>query len=269
MLAQQVRRLRGSTALKAVARAGLLARGGFYLLLATLAFRLAWTSGQDAEANANGVLGQVASHPLGLIALVAAVVGFAAYGVIRLMGAATDDRYGGLRRASTAGQGLMYLALSGMTWRFLLGDRSTGSEEQQRRTADKLLVLPGGRWLIAAAGIVLIAVCGWQLLVAIRGHFEDTLHTEDMTGRLRVLIRLVARIGIPARALAFLPVGAALIIAAVRVRPQAAKGLDALLGELAGSGTGRIVVALIACGFAIFGVYSLLEARYRQVSSGA
>jgi hypothetical protein len=269
VLVQQVRRLRDSTALKAVARAGLLARGGFYLLLAALALRVAWSSGQDGEANANGVLGQVARHSLGVFALVAAAVGFAAYGVIRLMGAATNDRQGRLRRASTAGQGLMYLALSGMTWRYLLGDRSTGSEEQQRRTADEILALPGGRWVIGAAGLVLIGVCGWQLLVAVRGHFEETLHTEDMTGQLRALVRLVARIGIPARALALVPVGAALVVAAVRVRPQAAKGLDAVLGELADSGAGRVLVAVVACGFAIFGVYSLLEARYRQVSSGA
>ncbi len=269
MLAETVRRARGSTALKVLARLGLAARGGFYLLLAVLAFRLVVGQTSGPETNANGALDQVVQRPVGFVVLVVAAVGLAAFGVIRLMGAATDDRQGRLRRASTAGQALTYLALSVMTWRFLLGDRRTGSEQQQQRTTEQVLAVPGGRWLVAAAGVVLIVVCGWQLLVAVRGHFEDTLHTEQMTGRLRALVRLVARIGIPARAIAFLPVGGALIIAAVRLRPQDAKGLDGLLNELVRGSVGRVAVVVVACGLAIFGVYSLLEARYRQVSSGA
>jgi len=80
---------------------------------------------------------------------------------------------------------------------------------------------------------------------------------------------LTARTGIPARALAFAPVGVFLTIAAVRSDPRRANGLDALLLELARTDWGRVAVALMAAGLAVFAAYSFLEARYRQISSGA
>ena len=74
---------------------------------------------------------------------------------------------------------------------------------------------------------------------------------------------------IPARALAVAPVGLFLLVAAVRADPEQAKGLDALLLEASHNPVGRVLVVLAAAGFVVFAVYSVLEARYREVSSGA
>ncbi len=269
MLLRVLRRLRGSTALKSAARVGLLARGVLYLLLAVLAGTLPWRGAGGAQANANGALGTVGQGFLGTVLLWAATVGFAAFGVLRLAAARTDDREGRLRRLSTAGQALVYLALAATTLEYLLGSRSTGSEQSQHRLAGRVLDLPGGRFLLAAAGLAAVAVSCWQLIVAVKGHFADTLHTEQMSGRMRRLTRLVARAGIPARALAVLPVGVLLVDAGLRSDPAQARGLDALLLQLSSSPFGRVVVALAAVGFAVFAAYSFLEARYRQVSAGA
>jgi len=265
-----LRRLRGSSALKMAARGGLVGRGVFYLLLAALAASLLLGPPRPGrQANANGALAEVATSLAGVLLLAGAAVGFAAFGLVRLAGACSDDREGRLRRLSTAGQGVVYLGFAVVTVSFLLGRHATGSEQQQRRTAGAVLGLPGGRVLVVAAGLVMLAVCCWQLTVAVRGHFEDTLHTEQMRPALRRLTRLTARIGIPARALAFAPVGVFLIIAGARSDPHEAKGLDALLLELSRTGWGRVAVVLVAAGFLTFAVYSFLEARFRQVSSGA
>jgi hypothetical protein len=90
-----------------------------------------------------------------------------------------------------------------------------------------------------------------------------------MGPRTRRVTKITARIGIPARALAVAPVGLFLLVAAVRSDPEQAKGLDALLLEASRNPVGRVLVVLAAAGFVVFAVYSLLEARYRQVSSGA
>lgn len=55
----------------------------------------------------------------------------------------------------------------------------------------------------------------------------------------------------------------------MRSDPRRANGLDALLLELARTDWGRVAVALMAAGLAVFAAYSFLEARYRQISSGA
>lgn len=270
MHAPLLRRLRGSTPVKAAARAGLIGRGVFYLLLAALAARLlVGAPGTGRQANANGALSEVATSGLGLALLAAVAVGFAAFGVVRLAGAATDDRERRLRRLSTAGQGIVYLGCAAATTSFLLGRHATGSEQQQRRTARSVLELPGGRVLLVAAGLVVLAVCCWQLTVAVKGHYADTLHAEQMSPLVRRLTAATARIGIPARALAFAPVGVFLVLAGLRSDARQAKGLDGLLLELTRTGWGRVAVAVTAGGFVAFAAYSFLEARYRQVSAGA
>ncbi len=254
---------------RGVARVGLVARAVFYLLLAGLAVNLLLGVRGGEQTNANGALSQVAAAPVGLVLLAGAALGFAVFGVVRVVAAVRDHRLGRLRRTSTAGQGLLYVAMAAGTAAFVLGGRSTGSEQQQRATAGRLIALPFGRVLLAVAGLVVLGMCAWQVVVAVRGHFADSLSDERMGERARRVTLLTARIGIPARALAVAPVGIFLLVAAARADAGQAKGLDALLLEASGSPVGRLLVALAAAGFAVFALYSLLEARYRQVSSGA
>ena len=158
-----------------------------------------------------------------------------------------------------------------MTWvtaSFLLGRHEAGSEQQQRSTAGRVIALPYGRALLVAAGLVVLAMCAWQLLVAARGDFTDSPREHAMSPRVRRLTLLTARVGIPARGLAVAPVGVFLVIAGIRSDPEQAKGMDALLLESSRTTAGRALVALAAAGFVVFAVYSLLEARYRQVSDG-
>jgi hypothetical protein len=252
--------------LRLVARLGLVARGLFYLLLAGLAAQLALGSRSGpAQANANGALTQVAGAPLGIALLAGAALGFLAFALVRVYGAITDGRHGGWRRLGTAGQGLIYVGMALVTASFLLGRRSTGSEQQQRSTAQSIIMWPFGRGLLVAAGLVVLAMCGWQLLVVARGDFADSLRN----GRLHRLTLMTARIGIPARALAVAPVGVFLVVAAVQADPQQAKGLDAVLLDTSRTPVGRVLVLLAAAGFVVFAVYSLLEARYRELASGA
>lgn len=265
-----LRRLRDSRLLRSTARAGLVGRGVLYLVLSGLALNVyLGAAAADGSADTNGALRAVGQTPLGAVLLVAAAIGFAGYGAARLVGAATDGRQGRLRRLSTAGQGAAYLAGALVTASFLLGQEQAASEKQREQTAGLVLGLPGGQVLVVAAGVVMLAVCAWQVIVAARGHFGDTLESEQMSRPVHALVWLVARIGIAARALAYAPVGAFFILAGTRSDPDQATSLDTVLLELTRSGWGRGFVLLVAAGFAVFAVYSLLEARYRQVASGA
>lgn len=252
------------------ARLGLAARGIFYLVLAALALGLlVGHPPSGREANANGALAAVASTGVGRLLLAGAGIGFLAFAVARVVGACTDRRPGRLRRASTAGQGLVYLALAASTASFLAGHRSTGSEQQQQRMTGVVLALPGGRLLLVTAGLVMLGVCCWQLIVAARDHFSDTLHVERMSRPARKIMILTGRVGIPARALALAPVGVFLVVAGVTADRHRAVGLDAFLLRLMPTAWGRIAVALIVIGFVVFAAYSFFDARFRDVSSGA
>jgi hypothetical protein len=262
--------LADSRLLRSAGRLGLIARGVFYLLLAGLAGSLVLgPPGGQAQANTNGALQAIASTSGGRILLAGAVLGLTGYGLARLAGSVTDRQPGRLRRLSTAGQGLGYLAAAWLTGSFLLGEQAVGSEQQRERTAGLVLGLPGGPLLVTAAGLAVLGVCCWQLVVAARGHFADTLDAHGTGRTKRRLIMSIARVGIAARAIAYLPVAVFLVLAGVRHSPQQAGSLDVVLLELARTGLGRVLVLLVAAGFVIFAAYSFIEARYRRVVSGA
>ena len=265
-----LRRLQRNSVLRSAARLGLVGRAVFYLLLAGLALSLlVGPAGAEEPTNANGALSAVAQTSGGAALLVGAVVGFVAYAIARLVGAATDRQQGRLRRISTAGQGLGYLGFAWVTASFLLGQQDAGSEQQREQTTGAVLGLPGGRLLVIAVGLAVIGVCLWQLTVAAKGHFGDTLKDAQMTPALHAIVWLIARVGIAARALAYAPVGVFLVLAGARSAPEQADGVDAVLLELTRTGWGRALVVLIAAGFTVFAAYRVLEARYREVTAGA
>jgi hypothetical protein len=240
-----------------------------YLLLAYLAAALAGGWGlHGKQVNGNGALRAVAGTPLGLVALCGAAVGFAAFGLVRLAGAYGDRSIGRGRRLTTAGQALFYLGLAAVTAAFILGRRSTGSEQQQQSTTMRVLSAPGGRLALAAAGLIALGVCAWQIWIGVRGGFADSLRTRDMGGRTRRVTHWAGTVGIVARAAAVAPLAVLLVVAAARGRPRTAKGLDDLLMDLDRSGSGRALVWLVALGFLVFSLYSFLEARYREVHAG-
>ena len=56
--------------------------------------------------------------------------------------------------------------------------------------------------------------------------------------------------------------------AAVLSSPGQAKGLDVVFRSVASSAGGSWLLALLAAGLACYGVYCLLEARYRDLTPG-
>jgi hypothetical protein len=258
-----------SRSLRFTARLGLVARAVFYLLLGYLAVVVALHAGSGGQqSDANGALRLVASTPLGKAVLLLAVLGFLAFGVSRLLGAFRDRRPSRLRRLSTAGQGLWYFVMAALVGEFLLGKMMVGSEQQHDSTTAKLLALPAGRWLVVAVGVVVVCVCGWQVLTAVRGDYADGLDLGKLPSLLRTPAHVVARVGIPARALAVVPVGVFFVLAGVEANAAASQGLDAYLSRMARHPSGRVVVLAVAAGFVVFALYSLVEARCREVAAG-
>jgi hypothetical protein len=113
-----------------------------------------------------------------------------------------------------------------------------------------------------------VVTCVWQVVTALRSGFTDSMQTDDAPPWIRRLIDVTGKIGIPLRALVFLPIGVFLLASAAASDPQKAKGLDASLTWLAHALWGRILLCGVATGFVVFAVYSLLEMRYRDVDAG-
>jgi hypothetical protein len=248
-----------------VARFGLVARSGFYLLLAGLVVNLAVEGGQGPQADANGALATVAGNPVGEAAIVAVAIGFLAFGITRLWSAWQDERPSGWRRASTALQGAFYVLLMWIPLSYAFGNRTAGSNKSEHRVAGDLLGLPGGRVIVAALGVIVIGVCANQIRTVLTSEYADGMRINRAPRWVQWLVHAAATLGIPARALVFVPLGACLIAAGVQSDPSHAKGLDQLLGQLSGQWWGALLLGFVALGLLVFTTYSLLEARYRKV----
>ncbi len=255
-------------AVSGFARLGLVARAVFYLILAYLVCELAVGGGGGRQANAHGALSAVASTWIGKVAIGATALGFAVFGVSRVVGAVRDGSVGTWRRTTTLLQGVFYVAMAWVPLSFLLGNRSAGSEQQQHKETAGLLHLPGGREIVVAIGVVVIVVCSFQIRTALSRGFEDGIDVSGAPRAVRTLLGVAGTVGIAARAIVFLPVGAFFIVAAVQADPRHAAGLDRELADLARHPWGPAVLAMVALGLVIFAVYTLIEARYRRLARG-
>jgi hypothetical protein len=203
-----------------------------------------------------------------LAAIAATATGFLAFGVARIWGAIRDKRPSRGRRATTFVRGLFYVALTWVPLSFALGRHSTGSEQQQHRTASGLLHLPAGREILFALGLIVVGVCVHQLWTGVDQEYADGMATDRSPAWVRAAVRASGAIGIPSRAAVFLPVGIFFMVAAVQSDAQHADGIDRELASLSQHAWGTAVLGLVALGLAVFAVYSLLEARYRTVTRG-
>jgi hypothetical protein len=256
-----------SRAAELAARAGLVVRAAFYLLLAALTIGIAVDGSRSStQATSHGVLAVVAGNPIGWVAIAAAAAGFFVLGVVRIAGAVRDHDEDGWRRLIVAGQGLFYIGLSFLPASFLLGNHQAGSTGSQRSETASLLNAPGGQVLGVLVGVIVIAICLGQCWYALSLDFTDGMDLAGAAPWVQRVVKAAGVVGILARALVFLPVGIFLIVAAVQANPSHEQSLDTELATVAHQPWGTAVLALVALGLIVFAAYSLLDARYRRVN---
>lgn len=264
--------VRQSTTMQVAGRAGMVTRGILHLLIALLAVEVV-RGRPTEEAGAQGAIATVARQPFGRVLVALIAVGLLGYAMWRgaqaVVGRDDDDSLG--KRAGAALRSLLYLVLAGAAGKAVLrgnGDKaesSSGGEGKQQATAT-VLGWPGGRFLVAGAGLAVLAVAFHNGYRGFTRNFEDDLDTGGLSSTARRAITVIGVVGHAGRLLAYALVGGLLVLAAVRHDPSNGDGLDKALHELAGARYGIVVLFVLAAGLAAFGVYQLIEARYRDVA---
>lgn len=251
-----------------VARAGILSRAVNYLVLAVLVAAIVLGRG-DHEVDRRGAVEALAGAPLGRVLLVLLCVGaisFIVWQVLRAAARRGDQRAAAdaARRALALGTAVIYLAFLVTIIRVLVGSSTQSPNSRQDALTARVLSASGGRVLVAAAGAACIAVGVGLGAYAATRRFEKPLDMRSMSEGLRRFATVLGIVGQAGRGLVFVIIGGFIVSAALADNASRSKGMDAALKTLAAGSYGPLVLAVVALGFLAFGLWSLVDARYRQ-----
>ena len=246
------------------ARAGYVARGAVYLLLAY--FALLAAVGQGKTRDMHGALTEVLGAPHGRVPLYALVAGLLLFTLWRLIQSIGDvDRHGRSLKGCTVRVSLLVSAAlygSLAVWAIKL---SLGSAEEATSTVQwtaKAMAQPWGRWLVAIAAAILAAVGVAHFIKAARHGFLRYLSSAAR----RAWIIRVSQIGLVSRGIMFVLFAYFASRAAWRSDPGESKDLSTLLHWLHSLPLASAWIGLAAIGLAAFGLYSMLEGIFRASS---
>jgi hypothetical protein len=254
------------------ARFGLLAKGFSYILVALIALRVAVEGGGETESR-EGALKTLADEPFGWMLLALVALGFASYAIWQLVRAIFDrddegdDPKGLGKRLGQAGKAVLYGALAVITASFLFdsgGGGGGGGQSEDKATA-MALEWPGGRWIVGGVGLAIICAGAFNAYRAISGSFRENLREEQMSGAERPWYTAFGVAGHLARAVVFTMIGIFVLRAAYEYDPDEAIGLDGALQKLAGEAYGAWLLGAVALGLGMYGLFCLVEAKYRDV----
>ncbi|HEY3339325.1 MAG TPA: DUF1206 domain-containing protein [Propionicimonas sp.] len=234
------------------ARIGYAVNGVLHLLIAWLGLQVAFGR-KGANADPSGAMALVAASPMGLFLLVAIVVAFVLLAVWQVgecvRGPETGDR------VKAAAKAVAYLVLASGAVSILLGSGKSGQSQAKDATAT-LMDLPLGPVLVVVAGLAVAGIGGFHIYKGWTERFRNDLASTPSHA-----IVIAGKVGYIAKGVALIAVGLGLLVAGLTHQASRSQGLDGALHQMVSLPWGQVLVALVAAGFACFGVYSFSRAR--------
>lgn len=262
-------RIKSSSKLRGLARLGLASHGAVYVLLGVLALVLAF-DGRQKETDQKGAFQELAENDAGWVLLLIIAIGLAAYALWRLIEAAfgvsgVDDGDGAKERLKSAARGVAYGALAFSAFTVVINGKSTSQSKRQQTWTAKVMQHDGGRWLIGLAGVVVVIV---GVVLAVRGaktKFEKHFPMSSMSPQAQRTTTVTGLVGTIARGVVVGMVGVLFVTAAVQFDPKKARGIDGALRTLRDTPVGPWLLAVVALGLIMFGLFGFCEARWRKL----
>ncbi|WP_076073281.1 DUF1206 domain-containing protein [Sphingomonas montana] len=253
-----------------LARLGFAARGLVYILVGWFAIDAARTGGAPTDNQA--AMASLIDEPFGRVLLGVVAVGLAGYAFWRLTQAAFDpervgiDAKGAFKRLGFAISGIAHVLLAWTAVKLATRTPVTGGSAPGDAKAQDwtrwLLEQPAGPLLIGVVGLILFVVAGIQ---AVRAYKASFLKNLDGVTPAPAYVRTIGRLGYAARAVVFVITGWFFVMAGWTSEAARAGGMGQALSELQQQAYGPVLLGIVAAGLFCFGLYSLVEARYRHV----
>lgn len=255
-----------------LARCGFATRGIIYLLIGVLAGKAAIGAGGKTTDN-TGALDTLYQQPFGRFLTGIVAIGLFAYALWLFVEAALDPEGKGTEARGVAARvafaivGCSYAGLGVIAVRLVL-HRGTSGQSSDAAAQDwtaRLLAHPLGAAIVVLIGLIVLGAAGFFFYQAATARFRDELNMTGAHSAERRWVVPLGRVGFAALGMVNAVIGLFLIIAALRHNAGEAKGLGGALAELTQRPDGALLLGVVAAGLIAYGVYSLVEARHRQL----
>lgn len=243
------------------ARAGYIGRAVVYGLAGYLTLTTAGSEGTT------GVLEEIKTMSGGPILLTLVGIGLLGYGIFRLYGAWMDlqghgsDAKGIAVRLGHAASGFahVFLCYFAIKAAFGLSGGPSGDGGTAGQAAGTLASMPMGEILLAIVGLGFLAAAINQAAKAYTSNFMALLDADAPS-----LAKHIGQAGYAARAVVFAVLGWQITAAALSGNARAVGGIGQVLDSLRSTNWLYIAVAI---GLLLFGLFSLVMARYRRITN--
>jgi hypothetical protein len=252
-----------------LARVGYAAKALLYITVGYLAAQAAMGTGGRVT-DTHGALQVVHEASYGRALLFVVAVGLLGYGLWRVVEALVDPEQRGTSwkalavRTGFLLRGLFHGGLALTAFRLALQERSGAAGDQVQRWTARAFDLPAGELLVGLAAAYIAGYGVYQFYRAWTPKMQRHLHLGELSNEVRRWVLGVSRFGIAARGVVFCLIGLCLMRAALHHNAAEAGGLRESLRTLANLGRWPFIV--VALGLVAYGVYELVNARYRRIA---
>jgi Domain of Unknown Function (DUF1206) len=257
-----------SKSLEMIARVGLVAYGVVHLLIGWLALQIAWGAASES-ADSSGALTTLAVQPFGKVLLWLVAVGLVALALWQasevIWGYRNLDGAKRVRKQVTsAAKAVIFAALGVSAALVALGSGSSSSQSQEQATTG-VLAWPGGQVIVVLTGLIIISVGVAGVVKGVKKSFSEEIDTSSMSPTARKGVARLGQVGYIAKGVALGVVGGLLSYAALTFDRQKGQGLDGALQTILAQPFGKFLLTAVALGFAAFGLFAILQSRYRRM----
>lgn len=269
---QPVRQVAAYIWVERLARLGYGAKGLVYFIVGLLAAQAAFGTGGETT-NTSGALEAIVTQPFGKFLLIIVTIGLVGYAFWRFVQTILDPEHSGekvnaqqiAKRLGYAFSAIAYLSLAVTAIKLIIGLSSSDSDSVEDWTI-YFLNQPFGRWLVLLLGLTVIIVGIAFLYQAYTGKFRRYFKLAQMSLTEEIWAVRLGRLGIAARGIVFAIIGIFIMLAAIQLDGTQARGLGGALSALAQQPFGPWILGVVALDLIAYGMYSVIEARYRNLT---
>lgn len=254
-------------------RVGYMTKGLVYIIIGILALLAAFGPGGETTGT-TGAVEQVSTMPFGKLLLGIIGIGLFGYIIWNLIKSFLDpqgegkDGKGMIKRVGYFVSAIIYGNLAVVALLTAMRQKSSSGGESEKEISARLMEQPYGVWLVGLLGLIILIYGIYELQSGARLKFMEQLKTHEMNAKEKDAARKAGRTGLIARGIVLSMIGFFFIRTAWTHNPEESVGIGGALDELAAQPYGMFLLAIVAAGLVLYGIYQFIRGRYERMNYG-